>query len=187
MSEFTISQGLRRIKKLKGRMAELSQRAATSVSYDVKKAPAFRFNDVCQQIAGVREELVTLEGAVAAANATNTVAFDGRDVTLAEAIRRLQECKAEISFVSGLRLREGVVEEGVDYVYDEHLSRHAQRPKEVTYQTDLKEPERVAQIEALRERFDRLNDAVETANHRTTIAWSPPATPKAPEATETAS
>ncbi len=46
MSEkVTIAQALRRIKKLKGAIAENQQRANAGVSYDVSKVPAFRFQE----------------------------------------------------------------------------------------------------------------------------------------------
>ncbi len=178
MSELTISQALRRVKKLKGRMGEHTARATGAVSYDVKAKPVFDFAAECGNVARVREELVTLEAAIAVANATNKVSFEGRELTIAEAIRRLQETKAEIAFLQGLRIQEGTVQGPVEHDWDSATGQRTLRRPEVTYHTDLKETDRVARIDVLRERFDRLNDTVETANHRTPVAWTEP---KAPE------
>ncbi|OGL74154.1 hypothetical protein A3E39_04205 [Candidatus Uhrbacteria bacterium RIFCSPHIGHO2_12_FULL_60_25] len=171
MSNLTISQGLRLVKKLKGQLAEVTGRAQGAVSFDVKSKPVFPFADQVRQRDEARERLVTLEAAVARANATTEVTFGGRAMTLAEAIRRLQELKGDIGFFQGLTIREGTVRQGSEYEWDTALQRQVSRPVEVTYETSLKEVDRVAKVQALRDEFDGLNDAVETANHRTPIAW----------------
>jgi hypothetical protein len=164
----TISQGLRQIKRLKGRMAELTARAAASVSYEAGKKPPFEFGNTRADLDKVREQLVRLEAAVARANATTDIQHDGRTMSLAEAIRRLQENKAEIAWLAGLTLRQGTERTPVNE-WDDETHRPVRRLHEVTYETCLTEPERVAQIDALRNRFEALNDAVEAANHRTPI------------------
>ncbi len=164
----TIAQALRRIKKLKGRMAELTARAAGSVSHLVDKKPAFDFQATRQEIGTVREELIKLEAAVTRANATAKVEYDGRAMTISEAVRRLQEIKAEIAWLAQLSLREGTeVRQDVDY--DALTGRNVVRKIETTFVTALAETQRVAEIDALRDRFERLNDAVESANHRTSV------------------
>jgi len=164
----TISQGLRHIKRLKGRMGELSARASASVSYEAGKKPPFDFNATREEVGKVREELVRLEAAVARANATTDIRDGDRTLSLAEAIRRLQEIKAEIAWLSGLTLRQGT-ERAFEDAWNDEFHRLVRRPQEVTYESCLTEPQRVEQVDALRNRFEALNDAVEAANHRTEI------------------
>lgn len=45
----TVAQALRRIKKLKGLIAENEQRAKTGVSYDASKVPAFRYQEAADK------------------------------------------------------------------------------------------------------------------------------------------
>lgn len=164
----TIAQGLRAIKRLKGRMAELTNRAATSVSYEAGKKPPFDFKATRQEVDEVRERLVRLEAEVARANATTEVNYEDRIMSLAEAIRRLQETKAEIAWLTGLHLRSGT-ERSHENEWDDESHRNVRRLVEVTYEAALTEPERVGQVDALRNRFEALNDVVEAANHRTPI------------------
>ncbi len=174
MSNMNLAQGLRRIKKLKGRMGELTLRATASVSYEKDKKPSFDFRTTRDEIAAVRKELVSLESAVARANAVTEIECDeGGRMTIAEAIRRLQECKAEMVWLSQLSLRTGA-EKRTEHVYDEASGRSAIVKNEVVYVADMTEVERAAEIETLRGRFERLNDAVETANHHTKVDWSSP-------------
>ncbi|MDO8617632.1 MAG: hypothetical protein Q7N87_01930 [Candidatus Uhrbacteria bacterium] len=166
----TISQGLRRVKQLKGQMAEFGSRAAACVSYEESQKPVWAFGETREKLRTTREQLVTLEAAIARANATATVEIDGKRMTIAEAVRRLQETKAEIVWLQGLRLTEGV-EKRRESEYDEATGRSVPRVTEVVHKTELKEVDRVADVERLRNYFDRLNDAVETANHMTKIEW----------------
>src|SRR5690242_11129974 len=122
MSKMNIAQALRRIKKLKGRMGELTARASGSVSYEVGKKPAFDFRKTRDEVAAVREELVTLESSVARANAAAEIECDGKRLTVAEAIRRLQECKAEMVWLGQLSLRSGV-EKRTERDYDDVTGR----------------------------------------------------------------
>jgi hypothetical protein len=177
--KMNIAQALRRIKKLKGRMGELSARAAASVSYDVTRKPAFDFRKTRDEVAAIREELVTLEASVARANAVAEIECDERRMTVAEAIRRLQECKAEMAWLGQLGLRSGV-ERRQERDYDEATGRSVLVKHETEYAADLSEVERAAELETLRGRFERLNDAVEAANHRTPVDWREPE--KAPAA-----
>jgi hypothetical protein len=176
MTALTVSQSLRRVKKLKGRMAELTARAHGVVSYEAGKKPNFEFKALRVEIAKVREDLVTLEAAVAKANAVTVISVDESRMTIAEAIRRLQELKAEMSWVSSLQIREGV-ERHADMEWDDQTDRPVRRTREVTHISDLKETEKVAEIDELRDRFERLNDAVERANHVTTVEWKEPSAP----------
>ncbi len=171
MPNLTISQGLRRIKKIKGRVAELKGRASMSVSYETSKKPVFDFKATRDELAKAKEELIRLEAAVAVANATARITFEERDMFLAEAVRRLQELKDDISWLPQLHVREGA-EQSQDNEWDEERGRHVRIAREVIWATELKEIDRVHEIESLRDRFERLNDLVEQANHRTEVDYA---------------
>lgn len=164
----TISQALRRIKKLKGKMAELTARGASCVSYAKGEEPKFDFIVTRAEINTVREELVTLEAAVARANATRTIDLDGTTMTIAEAVRRLQELKAEMAWLASLSLRDDT-QRVPEHVWDEEKGRQVTKYRDVVHVTALTEQARVVELDALRDRFERCNDAVESANHTTPV------------------
>lgn len=170
MSEkVTIAQALRRIKKLKGQIAEHSTRAQQGVSYVSTKVPAFRFADAVEALRAAREEMLDLESRVAVANAKKTLTTqDGRKVSLARAVRELQELKGEIALLRGLNLRSETVRERETEWNDDQL-KNITRFTEVTYQSDLTEQSRDSQIKALQDAFEVLNNAVEEANHTVTV------------------
>jgi cysteinyl-tRNA synthetase len=169
MTKLTISQALRTVKSLKGRIGELKGRAAQAVSHEKGTEPAFAFSDLRKDIAAAKEKLIGLETAVAVANALARIDAEGRTMTLAEAIRRLQELKDDLTFFQGLELREGVQSAG-GYEWDELARSRVQRERE--FVSALKERERVAEIDRLRDCFERLNNVVEQANHKTPVEWT---------------
>ncbi len=181
----TIAQGLRRAKKLKGLLVEAQNRATGATSWVAGKKPVFDFAEQRAQRAALQDEIVRIETAVAVANATNTITVGGQTMTLARAIRTLQEVKADLAWLPQLNLRAGL-EESTEYVYDEDVPLRRKTVKtSVTYEAVMDEPARVGQIQALRDRFEAINDALETANHRTRIEVEPAQAPS-PSAKESA-
>lgn len=170
MTQLTISQALRRVKRAKGRVAELKTRAAQSVSYLAEQKPTFDFKATRVELAAAKEELIGLETSIACANAVNTVSFQGKDITLAEAIRRLQELKDDMSWLAHLTLRSGK-ERTREYEWDAQGERQVQVTRETVYASDMSEPERVKEMDNLRDRFESLNGLVESANHRVLVDW----------------
>lgn len=171
-NSMTISMALRRIKSLKGRMGELSGRAAACVSYKIETPPVFDFDETLQALSGVREEMVQIEASVARANANTTVDWADRKVTLAEAIRRLQELKGQIDWHQKLGIREGA-ENTFEPDYDEQTGRSTHRKVTIVWVAKLSEKSRVQKIDSLKEEFETLNTLVESANHRTVVDWRP--------------
>jgi hypothetical protein len=161
----TIAQALRRIKKLKGQIAEHSTRAQQGVSYVQGKTPAFSFREAVLALNAARSEMLDLESRVAVANAKKTVASsDGTKLTLAHAIRQLQELKGQIAFLRGLNLRSETVRER-EQNWDDEQMKHITRVNEVTYVSDLSEQDRDREVRLLQDQFETLNNAVEEANH----------------------
>lgn len=165
MTKMTIAQALRRIKKLKGQIAEHTQRAQQNVSYEKDKVPAFRFRGEIAARTLAQDELLDLQARVAVANAKSTVVENGRSLTHAEAVRVLQELKGEIVFLKGLSLRDEVVKSR-DQDYDEVKGTYVSRMVETTWVSDYSELERDRQVRALQDRFEELNNTVENHNHK---------------------
>lgn len=163
--KITIAQALRRIKKLKGQIAENSTRAQQGVSYVKDKAPAFSFREAVLALNVARNEMLDLESRVAVANAKKTITdTSGTKLTLAHAIRQLQELKGQIAFLRGLNLRDEVVREKETEWSDDQF-KNLIRINEVVYVSDLSEQDRDREVKLLQDQFETLNNTVEEANH----------------------
>ncbi|MBP7134347.1 hypothetical protein KBA73_03970 [Patescibacteria group bacterium] len=172
---FTISQALRRLKVVKGDLAKHGSRASQGVSYRKEdRKPTYEFQAERAARAAAQEEMILLETGIARANALTLVSFEGRELPIAEAIRRLQEFKANIAWYGGLSTREGEEKESY-HEYDASLARHVTKERPCTYVCELPERGRDAVVEALQVQFQTLNDVVETANHVTRFEVELPA------------
>lgn len=167
-TKITIAQALRRVKKLKGQIAEHTLRAAQSVSYEKGKTPAFRFETEVTALRAAQTEMLDLQSRVAVANAKATVKDGDNTITHAEAIRRLQEMKGEIAFLKSLLIRNETIKTR-DQEYDEASGRYVNRTVETTFVSDLSEQDRDQQVRALQDRFEALNNVVEDHNHKVTV------------------
>jgi len=161
----TISQGLRRISKLKGQLSELQNRASAAVTHLADQEPAFAFSASMEQIAKVRTELLALQTAVAIANATTTIVWDGNGMTLALARRTLDELRGEIAWLQKLPVK--AHEKNVVATRDHDGEKYITVTQ--TFTCHLPEAKRADRVQALQDRFDKLNDIVETTNHKTTL------------------
>jgi hypothetical protein len=168
MSNMTIAQALRRIKNLKGQISENESRAKVGVSYDATKVPAFRYKEAVQTMFATQDEMVALESRVAIANATSTVQDGEQAVTMANAVRTLQELKGRIAFLKGLHLKNETVKDRTND-WDDVEMKHVSRVTETTFVSDLTEQDRDQQVKALQSRFETLNNVVENANHQVMV------------------
>jgi len=166
--KMTIAQALRRIKKLKGQIAEHDQRAKAGVSYDQTKVPAFRFKEAVDAMFTIQDEVVALDSRVAIANAGNYIQDGDQRVSLAQAIRTLQELKGRIAFLKGLHLRNETVKDR-QTEWDDTEMKQLTRVTETTFVSDLSEKDRDQQVKVFQDRFEVLNNAVEDANHTTMV------------------
>jgi len=165
----TISQALRRIKKLKGELAVHLQRAANANTFKAGEEPAFRFGPMLELAESVRSDLIRLETDVARTNAQTGITYGGMQgsCTLTEATKRLRELKSQLAWYEGLNCREHneTTSKEVDYDHD-GPGRHYVT---TMWRCDMPVAQKAARVTHLQEEFDRLNDAVETANHRTEL------------------
>jgi hypothetical protein len=169
MSEqMTISQALRRIKKLKGEIAEHSSHATSSSSWTTETPATYNFQTEVEAMQACKCEMVGLESRVAVANANTTVAVDGQTITLSSLIRTLQEIKGEIAFYKGLNLRCGV-EKKRENEWDDTSVRMVTKTHEVVHAAALTEQQRNEICKKLQDKFEDLNNKLENANHFTFI------------------
>lgn len=167
-TKITIAQALRRIKKLKGQIAEHTQRAQQSVSYEQGKLPAFRFNEEVLALKAAQNEMVDLQARVAIANAKATIQDGADTLSHSEAIRRLQEMKGEIAFLRGLNLRNETIKSR-EQDFDEAKGTYVMRVTETVWVADLSEQERDRQVRQLQDHFETLNNVVEDHNHKVAV------------------
>ncbi len=165
MSELTISQALRNAARLKGKLAEYRARAASAVTYRSLSKPAYDFATTSDKIASLRDELIVLEARVAITNSLTKVEFAGKEITLVQAVKLLQEFKGELAWLKGLNVRasDKTLENEVVYVKGEHTT----QPYDVT--CDLPEAKRADRVDEVQASFDALNDLVEKKNHETPL------------------
>jgi hypothetical protein len=165
MSELTISQALRNAARLKGRLAEYRTRAAASVTFRVSSKPAYNFAEVLKKVESARDELIVLESRLAITNAVTRIEFSGKQVTLTQAVKMLQEYKGELAWLKGLNVRQAATtfDDEVVYIKGEHTT------QQVPVACDLPEAMRSDRMDEVQSAFDALNDLVERKNHETPL------------------
>lgn len=166
MANMTISQALRRIKKLKGQLGEHRTHAVASVTHLAEQTPAYGFSVSVEAADAVLAELLKLQTAVAVANAATFVEVDGRKILLAQATRELRELASTIAWIKTLPVK--AQDKTVEAERDHDGEKWVTTTK--TFTCHLPEAKRAEQASKLQDRFDALNDVVETTNHKTTIS-----------------
>lgn len=165
MSEQTISQALRAVKKLKGRLKEATDRASAGVSHRADQKPAFTFNQSLEQANKLRAELTSLVAQIRVTNAMTTIEHGGKKITVTEAVAKLEDLKGEIAWFKGLPVKAQDRVNETDWSYE-----GGQRAQiTIAWECHFPEAKRAAEVERLQDIFDRLNDAVERVNHVTVL------------------
>src|SRR5208337_3023218 len=115
--ELTISQALRKIKTIKGKIAKHSANAMGSVTHRSDSRPAYSFENEWEIARSCVDELLEIQTRVAIANAKTTIDFKGKTRTLAWCTRKLIEIKGAIAWYSGLSVRaqDKTVEQAYEY------------------------------------------------------------------------
>lgn len=162
----TLSQALRLAKRLRGKISILQSRASASVSHKSEDTPAFSFQAVMEELVSARLDLVILESRIGVTNAVTKVEYEGRKLPILMAVRELQETKAYIAFLNALpvRAQAETSDETQTYVGD-----GVYRASKVPWKCHLPESLRVQAVDKAQATFDRVNDAVESANHVTQL------------------
>ncbi len=170
MAELTISQAIRKVNDIKGRLAKNQANASSSVLYLIKDPPAYSFKTELESAENHGRELLRLQTAIAVANAKTHVEFDGKKVLLAYAVRRLEEIKGQIKWYGELVVSNQAkkVDETMDYAEVNGIMQRVKVERE--WKCELPEADRAKIVQKLQDEFNRLNDQVETVNHRTSIS-----------------
>lgn len=166
--KLTIAQALRRIKKLKGEIAEHENRIRAGVSYVSDRVPAFRYADERQNLTAAKQKMLVLQSQVAVANATTKVSHEGMEIPLALAVRMLEELKGEVALLKGLTIRNETVKTR-ESEWSDVVNNSVTVVTETVWVSDLSEQKRAAEVKSLQGRFEELNNIVEDANHKVTV------------------
>jgi hypothetical protein len=166
-----INQALRRMKILKGRVAQWEQRARVSNVVGEGETPTYKFDECVEERQKALADLLGLGAAVAETNAKTTVNYQGKDISLAAAIRQLENIKGEIAW---LKLIPALPKTEVKSVqqkreWDAKERTHTYRDVEYTQKCTMDERAKERRLDELQENFDELNSLVEGANHATSV------------------
>jgi hypothetical protein len=164
-SKVTISQGLRLAAKLKKQVADLKERAESSVKHKVGEATAFEFTDVYDEVLTRSTDLSNLKGLIAEANAKTKIKWENVDISLATAIAILSEIKGQIAWTKTLATQPVERVKFEVKVWDDNIDKYVISQQEMF--CHLPEGVKATTIDLLQEKFDRLNALVEAANQTT--------------------
>ena len=168
-----ISQALRRMNVLKGRVAQWEQRARNANVVGEDEKPTYNYKECVDERKKALSELLLLGARVAESNATTKIALpaDGSQVSVAEAIRRLDNIKAEITWVKSLPAlaQTEVVTTRQKPEWDAKERTHTYREVEYKQTCTVDERAKERMLDQLQDDFNELNSLVEGSNHNTTL------------------
>ncbi len=170
MSE-TMGAALRRIAKIKGELSELDEQLKASACWVEGKEVPYLFEPVWAARQERAKELVHLQSKLALANAMTTFQHSDDVFTPAEAIRTLDELKAQIKLLTDLPIRDRKVdsEKVRESDWDDNAEKSVTRTTVVVHYSAISKLEQKQRIQNLKEVFASLNDALEAHNHRTMV------------------
>ena len=173
----TLAEALRRADLLKGRFGEDRTRAIQVFTWRDDRKPDFDFAALIASADAAREELVALKTAIAIANATTEVEWEGRERPLIELIQRQGEMRGDIAyFETALKHGRRDTEFEQEIAGEEPSGRILYKKVPHVWAAAVSEPERVAKIRAMQDRLQKLTNVINAANGATTFDWTPPAT-----------
>ena len=170
MEQMTVAQALREVAQIKGKIDEWSKRLEPAIFWFESDPPAFAFEAAREAMNNAVKRMVELQTAIAVANAGTSLDWSGRKIPLALAVRTLTELKGAIKRIDDLTVRntDSGVETQQEVDYDDEGKRFVKKNLR-SWKCALTATQKAALLEALREKFFKLNDAVETLNHKTLI------------------
>lgn len=162
----TVAQALRRIKELKGKIAQVTARMQQSVCWtEPGVKPIYDYNALYSEREKLVTELVDLKAALVKTNSHTEITYGTAIITVQQAIFALAEIKATREFLRTLSIKEGEGR-GATGEYDEHG-----HPKYIVVKmlSALGLKARDELIEKLEKQITELHELIETENHRTTL------------------
>jgi hypothetical protein len=168
----TVSAAIRRVKKLKGLIAERDGRLKESAVFLESKTPAFPFGDAFGEREKLVSEMISIQTAIAKSNAVTMILSQAQaHWSVAYVVRRLDEMKATIKMLKDLpfraKTREEVIEESRDW--DETMSKQITVRKTLVWISAMSQVERAKRVESMTDTFELLNNDLEVSNHSTFI------------------
>jgi hypothetical protein len=169
MAKMTVSQCLRSIATLKGKLKLHKDHAWGAVLYDEKHKPAYDFITEMENIERAKLDLLHLQTALAISNATTYIEWQGQKMVVAKATRILEEDKGHKAWLESLIVAADAKKTEDCYVqrYSDGQAVSVNEPR--TMICELPEAMRFERMQRLQEEFDQLNDIVETSNHQTLV------------------
>jgi hypothetical protein len=166
-----IGQALRRLGILKGRVAQWEQRARQSNVVGEDEKPTYQYQECVDERQKYLDELISLGAKVAEANARNTITYKDKEITLSEAIRRLDNLKGEIAWVKSIPAlsHTEVTTQRDKREWDEKERTHVYREVPYTQKCTLNERAKERRLDQLQEDFDELNSLVDGANNSISV------------------
>jgi len=170
MTQMTIAEALREVADVKGKIDDWSKRFGPAVFWYEEDPPAFEFANVRESMNMLVKRLVELQTAIAMANAATTLEWQGKTIPLALAVRTLSELKGAKKKVEILVVRnaEAGTEAQQEMDYDDEGKRFVKKTQR-PWKCALPTAKQAALLDSLQEKFNKLNNAVETVNHKTLI------------------
>lgn len=162
-----VSQALRRLAALKGELKELEARGTAAVSYQKDSPPAYAWGEVFESQGKVRMELAHLKAKLAKTNALTQFEFEGKSISLTEAVIQLGELKATIKWLKDLSVKPQATTVEKSHDYDPDTMKRV--VNNIEWKCDFPEKERGDRVAKFQKQFASLNDAVEAVNNKTTL------------------
>lgn len=184
LKRLTISQALRRRKKLKGDIATHTERLSNSLVHLKDAPPTFPFEETEAALTKAKFELINLEDALARANAYTKIFFKEAGVYLTWVLRTLAEIKGDIVRYERYEHMTLPNRDNVEKREVPDLSQvievntpggtrrsHPTKVEEIVRISNITEKERAEKVEQLKREFEELNDLLETANHSSVLEY----------------
>jgi hypothetical protein len=171
MAKMTVSQGLRAVADLKGKLKKNKEHAQASLTYFEKTPPAFKFGEEMEEAHKTRSEMLRLQTAIAVANATTEIDWQGKKILVAFAVRHLEELRDQLAWLDSIEPflldQKEVEEDNIENDWQNGQYVRVNRPKKKICALPLGERFKLRQ--KLQEEHNRLNDIVEASNHQTLL------------------
>lgn len=187
MGKISVSEGIRRTKKIKGQLETHKERVLKAVSYRSDQEPAFSYKGSLEALEKAQKDLVTLTTAIAVSNATTKIQVtEESSITITEALRCMAELRGDLAWYGRMsepyqdNLRKLAEEAKTEFTDSEEtemvegmFGKQVSKPKRIKTEykviCNLTIAAHAKKVEDLQEDFDRLNTMVEKSNHQTMI------------------
>lgn len=171
MAKMTVSQGLRAVADLKGKLKKNKEHAQASLTYYEKTPPAFKFGEEMEEAHKTRAEMLRLQTAIAVANATTEIEWQGKKVLVAFAVRHLEELRDQLKWLDTIEplLLDQKEQEEDNYDNEWNGTQYVRVNRPKKHMCALPKADRFKLHQKLQEEHNRLNDIVEASNHQTLL------------------